>query len=125
MLTLFHFLGHNTASQKIKTLHTSLKIATESIEQFKKIDESTNDNSLDSLKRLKEFELLLQTTLKHLIQISITKNAQVVTTLKQLYSFTLQSNINRNDFITFSKHIQSNLERVQQYIHQHGKCQIR
>lgn len=108
-LSIYIFSGNHTASQKCKTLNAALEIACESIEQFKK------DQTSDDVKLLKQFELLLQTTLKHLIQISITKNtdANVITTLKQLYSFTLQSNINRNDFTSFSKHVLETLENIQ------------
>lgn len=107
---IFYILGHNAASQKCKTLYTALQIACESTEQFKKIH--TDDNP--DIKLLKQFELLLQTILKHLIQISISKNdTNVITTLKQLYSFTLQSNINRNDFLTLSKHLEKTLEMIQ------------
>lgn len=88
-------------------LHTALKIACESIEQLKKNDKS------DDVKILKQFELQLQTTLKHLIQISITRNSDA-TTLKQLYSFSLQSNINRNDFMSYSKHVLRTLETIQE-----------
>ncbi|XP_055309176.1 erythroid differentiation-related factor 1 isoform X2 [Sitodiplosis mosellana] len=109
------FEGHHAAAQKCKTLHTALEIACESIEQFKKTHES-DDNQYDHVNLLKQFELLLQTTLKHLIQISITKNSDnpEITTLKQLYSFTLQSNINRNDFMLFSKYLLKTLETIKE-----------
>lgn len=65
---------------------------------------------------MKQFESHLQTVLKHLIQISITKHsdAETVKTLKQLYSFTLQSNINRNDENDFSKHLIQILNKIQE-----------
>lgn len=91
----------------------SLTIACQSIEQLKK-DVQADDANLE---KLQQFEKQIQTILKHLIHISITtKNidANIISTLKQLYGFTLQSNINRNDFMSISKHVLQTLQNVQE-----------
>lgn len=109
------FSGQNTAAQKYKTLYTALRIACEPIEQLRKSEECSD------VKYLKEFELQLQRTLKHLIQVLITKNsdANALTNLKQIYSSTLQSDVKRDNFASFSGHILNNLIRIQNYIQEY------
>lgn len=94
-----------------------MEIACENIEQFKKKDK-LDENINTHIKLLKQFESLLQTTLRHLIQISIHKqnDAEYVSKLKKLYSYALQSHIDREDSSEFSQHILRTLQTVQDQI---------
>ncbi|XP_031630879.1 erythroid differentiation-related factor 1 [Contarinia nasturtii] len=101
------FEGSHTASQKCKCLHTSLKIAFENIDDFMKMDKFDNNINL-----LKQFESMLQRSLRILVQSAIQKYSDA-TRLKQVYSFSLQSHINRNDFNAFRLHIANTLNQIQ------------
>lgn len=112
----FIFLGCQTPSQKSKCLQTALLIVCESIDQFDKI-EKLDDNSVSNhIGILKQFELHLQTILKHFIQVSINKqcDANAVNEYKRLYSLTLQTAIKRDDLMEFSAHLQNILRIIQQ-----------
>lgn len=111
------FKDSQTASQKCKILHTALKISVQCIDQLKKTDKS-DENINKHITILKQFESLLQTTLKHLIQISLKKknDAETITNLKHFYSRTLQTTIDREDFVIFSQHILNTLQTIYEFI---------
>lgn len=100
-------------AQKHKCLQTALAIACDSIDQFDKIDK-INARTFPAL--LKQFELHLQTILKHSIQVSINKqcSASSISELKQLYSLTLQLSIKKDDVLAFSAHLKNVLQVIKQ-----------
>lgn len=118
--SIFLISGCQTASQKLKCLQTAISISCETIEQFQKIEKS-NDNS-DHSKRnadiLKQFELNLQQILKHLIQVSINKqsDANSIAEYKRLYSSSLQSSAQKDDFVKFASHLKTLLQTIQQAV---------
>lgn len=119
MLTLtFLISGCQTASQKVKCLQTAISMACEMIDQFEKIGKW--DDNIDASKRnydiLKQFELHLQTVLKHLIQLSINRqsDANAIVEYKRLYSSSLQSGIRKGGFLEFSSHLKNLLQAIQQ-----------
>lgn len=112
-LTSFLISGCQTASQKLKSLQAAISISCETIEQFEKLEK------LDDPKRnaeiLKQFELYVQKILKHLIQVSINKqsDASSIAEYKRLYSLSLQSSAQKEDFLQFSTHLKNLLQTIQ------------
>lgn len=116
LLAFFYFFsGSQTLTQKFKTLNLSLSIACESIEPiFNKLGGLGNVET-DDIKQLEEFEMHLQTTLKHLIHISINNkshDADHAIKLKRLYQLTLQSQKRRDEFKEFSQYLRNALIAV-------------
>lgn len=112
--------GFQTASQKLKCLQTAVSIACETVDQFEKIGELdvTKDDPKFNVEILKQFELSLQTILKHLIQVSINKHsdASSIAEYKRLYSLSLQSSAQKEDFLQFSSHLKNLLQAIQQSV---------
>lgn len=118
VLTIFNYLsivycsGSQTASQKTKATHLALSHACETIEPF------FNKSIIPTIAidQLKQFEIQLQTTLKHMIQISINNkhSDHNITKLKSIYSQSLQSQIKRDDFLEYSQHLKNVLQTIQQ-----------
>lgn len=116
----FPILGCQTASQKWKSLQTAISIAYESIDQFKKIEklDANRDDPKCNAEILKQFELHMQKILKHLIQVSINKqcDARSIAEYKRLYSLSLQSTAQKEDFSQFSTHLKTLLQAIQKAV---------
>lgn len=112
--------GCQTASQKLKCLQVAISIACETIDQFEKIEklDANDDDRKRIAEILKQFELNLQTILKHLIQVSINKqsDASSIAEYKRLYSLSLQSSAPRQDFLQFASHLKKLLQTIRQTV---------
>lgn len=82
------------------------------------MDANSDDDPKRNAEILKEFELHVQKLLKHLIQVSINKQSDVnsIAEYKRIYSLSLQSSAQKNDFQQFSTHLKNLLQTVQQSI---------
>lgn len=94
----------------------ALFIACESIEQFDKIEKLDDSSAATHIAVLKQFELILQTILKHLIQVSISKqcDASIVAERKRLYCLSLQSSKKKDELLDFATHLKTVLQTIQQ-----------
>lgn len=111
--------GCQTPSQKLKSLQTAIATACEAIHQFEKIEKFDTNNDDDRKGEiLKEFELHVQKMLKHLIQVSINRqsDANSIAEYKRIYSLSLQSSKQKEDFLEFSSHLRNLLQTIQQAI---------
>lgn len=117
----FKFTGSQTPAQKLKSLQTAISIACETIPQFEKIvklDANSDDDPKRNAEILKAFELHVQKQLKHLIQVSINKqcDASSIAEYKRIYSLSLQSSAQKEDFQQFSSHLKYLLQTIQKSI---------
>lgn len=96
-------------------------MACETISQFEKLEKSDVNNDDDPKRNadiLREFELHTQKLLKHLIQVSINKQCDTISIAeyKRIYSLSLQSNAQKEDFHQFSSHLKNLLQTIQQSV---------
>lgn len=93
----------------------ALLLACNSIDQFKKFEKLDDSSSGNIIGSLKQFEQQLQTNLRHLIKVSMNKQCDqaMISRYKRLYSLTLQSPANKDNFVIFAKHLSDILIEVQ------------
>lgn len=105
----------------MKSLQAAISVACETVPQFEKIeklDANNDDDPKRNAEILREFELNVQKQLKHLIQVSINKqcDASSIAEYKRIYSLSLQSSAQKEDFHQFSAHLKNLLQTIQQSI---------